>query len=139
MADTLPDSIELEIATPERMLVREQVTEVEVPGKDGYMGILPGHAPLLSQLGIGYLSYMAGGKKRYLSVHGGFVEVLPDHVRVLADLAERAEEIDVERARRAMQRAQEQVMNPALGVDPGAALEAMARAEARITAKEQQK
>ena len=139
MAETLPDSIELEIATPERMLVREQVTEVQVPGKDGYMGILPGHAPLLSQLGIGYLSYMAGGKKRYLSVHGGFVEVLPDHVRVLADLAERAEEIDVERARRAMQRAQEQVMNPALGVDPGAALEAMARAEARLTAKEQQK
>ena len=139
MAETLPDSIELEVATPERMLVREQVTEVQLPGKDGYMGILPGHAPLLSQLGIGYLSYMAGGKKRYLSVHGGFVEVLPDHVRVLAELAEKAEEIDVERARRAMQRAQEQMMNPALGVDPGAALEAMARAQARLTVTEQQK
>jgi F-type H+-transporting ATPase subunit epsilon len=139
MAETLPDSIELEVATPERMLVREQVTEVQLPGKDGYMGILPGHAPLLSQLGIGYLSYMAGGRKRYLSVHGGFVEVLPDHVRVLAELAEKAEEIDVERARRAMQRAQEQMMNPALGVDPGAALEAMARAQARLTVTEQQK
>jgi F-type H+-transporting ATPase subunit epsilon len=139
MAETLPDSIELEVATPERMLVREQVTEVQLPGKDGYMGILPGHAPLLSQLGIGYLSYMAGGRKRYLSVHGGFVEVLPDHVRVLAELAEKAEEIDVERARRAMQRAQEQMMNPALGVDPGAALEAMARAQARLTVIEQQK
>ncbi len=139
MAETLPDSIELEVVTPERMLVREQVTEVQLPGKDGYMGILPGHAPLLSQLGIGYLSYMAGGRKRYLSVHGGFVEVLPDHVRVLAELAEKAEEIDVERARRAMQRAQEQMMNPALGVDPGAALEAMARAQARLTVTEQQK
>ena len=139
MAETLPDSIELEVATPERMLVREQVTEVQLPGKDGYMGILPGHAPLLSQLGIGYLSYMAGGRKRYLSVHGGFVEVLPDHVRVLAELAEKAEEIDVERARRAMQRAQEQMMNPALGVDPGAALESMARAQARLTVIEQQK
>jgi F-type H+-transporting ATPase subunit epsilon len=139
MADTLPDSIELEVATPERMLVREQVTEVQLPGKDGYMGILPGHAPLLSQMGIGYLSYMAGGKKRYLSVHGGFVEVLSDHVRVLAELAERADEIDVERARRAMQRAQEEMMNPALGVDPGAALEAMARAQARLIVTEQQK
>jgi F-type H+-transporting ATPase subunit epsilon len=133
----MADSIELEVATPERLLVREQVEDVQVPGKEGYMGILPGHAPLLSQLGIGFLSYTIGGRKRYLSIHGGFVEVLPDHVRVLAELAERAEEIDVERARRALQRAQEQMFNPALGVDPAAALEAIARAQARITAAEQ--
>ena len=118
----MADSLELEIATPERQLVREQVTEVQIPGKEGYMGILPGHAPLLSLLGIGTLSYVVGGQRRYLSVHGGFLEVLEDHVRVLADLAERAEEIDVERARKALQRSQEESMNPALGVEPAAAL-----------------
>ena len=130
MADTLV----LEVATPERELVREQVSDVQVPGKNGYMGILPGHAPLLGLLGIGTLTYTVDGKKRHLSVHKGFVEVLDDHVRVLADIAERAEEIDLERARRALQKAQEAGINPALGVDPGAALEAMARAEARLEA-----
>jgi F-type H+-transporting ATPase subunit epsilon len=90
-------------------------------------------------LGIGMLTYVSisDGKKRYLSVHQGFVEVLEDHVRVLADVAERAEEIDVQRARAALQRAQEEGLNPALGVDPGAALAAMARAQARLEAAEQ--
>ena len=133
----MADGIELEVATPERQLVRERVSEVQIPGKNGYMGILPGHAPLVGLLGIGTLSYVVGGRKRSLSVHGGFVEVLQDHVRVLADLGERAEEIDVERAKRALQRAQEESINPALGVDPGAALAAMQRAQARIQAAEQ--
>ena len=134
----MPDSIELEIATPEREVVRETVGEVQIPARNGYMGVLPGHAPLLGLLGTGFLSYTAGGKTRYLSVHGGFLEVLPDRVRVLADLAERAEEIDIERARRDLQRAQEQVMNPALGVDPAVALEAVEVAQARIAAAERQ-
>jgi F-type H+-transporting ATPase subunit epsilon len=133
----MSDVLELEIATPERQLVREQVTEVQIPGKEGYMGILPGHAPLLSLLGIGSLSYVVGGQKRYLAIHGGFLEVLEDHVRVLADLAERAEEIDIERARNALQRSQEESMNPSLGVDPAAALAAMLRAQARLAAAEQ--
>ena len=133
----MADSLELEIATPERQLVHEQVTEVHAPGKEGYMGILPGHAPLLSLLGIGTLSYVVGGRRRYLSVHSGFLEVLDDHVRVLADLAERAEEIDIERARKALQRSREESMNPALGVDPAAALAAMLRAQARLEAAEQ--
>ena len=135
----MADTLELEVATPERELVREQVTDVQVPGKNGYMGILPGHAPLLGLLGIGTLTYVsvADGKKRYLSVHQGFLEVLEDHVRVLADVAERAEEIDVQRAQAALQRAQEEGLNPALGVDPGAALLAMARAQARLEAAEQ--
>ena len=128
----MADTLELEVATPERELVREQVSDVQLPGKRGYMGILPGHAPLLGLLGIGTLTYMVGGKKRHLSVHNGFVEVMDDHVRVLADVAERAEEIDLERARRALQKAQEAGVNPALGVDPAAALEAMARAAARL-------
>jgi F-type H+-transporting ATPase subunit epsilon len=135
----MADTLELEVATPERELVRELVREVQVPGKNGYMGILPGHSPLLGLLGIGTLTYVAvsDGRKRYLSVHGGFVEVLEDHVRVLADCAERAEEIDVQRARAALQRAQEEGFNPALGVDPGAALLAMARAQARLATAEQ--
>ena len=132
----MAETLELEVATPERQLVREEVTEVQLPGKDGYLGILPGHAPLLSQLGIGYLTYPAGGQKKYLSVHGGFVEVLEDHVRVLADVAERAEEIDVERARRAAKKATEEMINPNLGVDPAVALAALRRAETRIAVAE---
>jgi len=137
----MADNLELEVATPERELVRELVSEVQVPGKNGYMGILPGHAPLLGLLGIGTLAYVSvsDGKKRYLSTHGGFVEVLDDHVRVLADCAERAEEIDVQRAKAALQRAQEEGLNPALGVDPGSALLAMARAQARLATAEQHK
>ena len=139
MDDPMADTLSLEVATPERELVREQVNDVQVPGKDGYMGILPGHAPLLGLLGIGMLTYvsLSDGKKRYLSVHQGFLEVLEDHVRVLADVAERAEEIDVQRARAALQRAQEEGLNPALGVDPGSALLAMERAQARLEAAEQ--
>ena len=135
----MADTLSLEVATPERELVREPVSEVQVPGKSGYMGILPGHAPLMGILGIGMLTYVSvsDGKKRYLSVHQGFLEVLEDHVRVLADVAERAEEIDVQRARAALQRAQEEGLNPALGVDPGAALLAMARAQARLEAAAQ--
>ena len=132
----MADTLSLEVATPERSLVREQVSDLQVPGKEGYMGILPGHAPLLGMLGIGVLTYVWEGKKRYLSIHQGFLEVLEDHVRVLADVAERAEEIDVQRARSALQRAQEEGLNPALGVDPGAALLAMARAKTRLEAAE---
>ena len=130
----MADTLQLEVATPERALVRELVTDLQVPGKNGYMGILPGHAPLLGLLGIGMMTYVADGRKRYLSVHQGFLEVLEDHVRVLADVAERAEEIDVQRAKAAFERARQEGMNPALGVDPAAALFAMARAQARLEA-----
>src|SRR4051794_5523191 len=130
----MADTLELEVATPEHELVREQVSEVQLPGKEGYLGVLPGHAPLLGLLGIGTLTYVVGGSKRYLSIHEGFLEILEDHVRVLADLAERAEEIDIERARAALQRSQQEAMNPALGVEPAAALTAIMRAEARLAA-----
>ena len=132
----MPDLMELEVATPERALVREQVESVQVPAMGGYVGILPGHAPLVGRLGTGFLSYAAGGRKRYVSLSGGFLEVLPDQIRILADVAERAEDIDVERARNALKRAQEQIMNPALGVDPAAALAAQERALARLAAAE---
>jgi len=84
-------ALDLLLVTPERELVHEQVDEVQVPGKDGYLGILPGHAALLGELGNGVLSYRADGHQRQLTVRGGFLEVLDDNVRVLADAAERVE------------------------------------------------
>src|SRR4030095_15040178 len=116
--------MELEIATPERQLVREEVTEVQIPGKNGYMGILPGHAPLLSELGTGILTYVTGGRTKSISLQGGFVEVQPENVRVLANIAQRAEEIDAQKAASDLQRAELEVINPALGADPAVALEA---------------
>jgi F-type H+-transporting ATPase subunit epsilon len=110
---------------------------VQVPAANGYLGILPGHAPLLAELGTGFLNYEAGGKRWYLAVHCGYLEILADRVRVLATAAECAEEIDVERARVAMKRAQEEVFNASLGVDPAFALGAMARAQARLDAAAQ--
>jgi F-type H+-transporting ATPase subunit epsilon len=98
----MSDALELEVVTPDREVVRESVAEVQVPGREGYLGILPGHTPLLSALGIGALSYQKGGQRVYVAVLGGFVEVLADHVTVLADGAERAEEIDVTKARAAL-------------------------------------
>jgi F-type H+-transporting ATPase subunit epsilon len=133
----MADVLLLEIATPERELAREEVTEAQLPGKNGYMGILPGHAALLGQLGTGVLSYVAGGRKRSMCVQGGFVEVSGDHVRVLANVAERCEDIDAEKARTDLARASQDVINPALGVDPAVALEALAWAQARVDAASQ--
>jgi len=133
MADTLA----LEVVTPERLLVREDVSAVQAPAANGYVGILPGHAPLLAELGTGFLNFEAGGKRWYLAVHNGYLEVLNDRVRVLANAAERAEEIDVERARAAMKRAEEQMINASLGVDPAVALAAIQRAQARLEAAAQ--
>ncbi len=104
--DTLPTEIHLEIVTPERQVVHDSVTSVSVPGKEGELGILPGHAPLLSLLKVGELSYVHGTLKHYLAINWGFVEVLPDRVIILAQTAERAEEIDVDRAKKAKQRAE---------------------------------
>jgi F-type H+-transporting ATPase subunit epsilon len=133
----MADLIELEVATPDRELVRERVADVQVPGKDGYLGILPGHAPLLGLLGAGALSYGVGGHRRFIAIHGGFLEVLPEHVRVLANQAERAEDIDLNQARAALAQAQEQVAATASGSDPEAALDNLALAQARVTAAEQ--
>lgn len=136
----MADTFELEIATPERSILKEKATEAQIPGKDGYMGILPDHAPLLSQLGIGTLSYRNGsGPAQSFAIHGGYVEVLDNHVRVLADLAEPGWEIDVARARAALERARQALdksgeINPAEGSDPASALAATMRAEARLEA-----
>jgi F-type H+-transporting ATPase subunit epsilon len=121
----------LEIATPERLLLSDKVSEVEIPGKDGYLGVLPGHAPLISELASGVLRYVSGGKTVYLSVLGGFVEILDDHVRVLADSAVRKEEIDIGKAREDLRKAQELMNNPS-DIDPSQALENAQKAQALI-------
>ena len=131
----MADTFEIEIATPERQLVHERALSAQIPGKEGYLGILPGHAALLGQLGIGVLSFKAEGGRQYtLAVHGGYVEVLDNHVRVLADIAESATDIDVPRAQRAHERSQRELINPSEGSDPASALASVLRAEARIAA-----
>jgi F-type H+-transporting ATPase subunit epsilon len=101
----LPTHIDLQIVTPDRMLVQEQVEEVEIPGVDGYFGVLPGHTPLLAALSVGELWYRKGQDRTYLAIAYGFAEVLPDRVTILAQLAERAEDIDTGRAESARTRA----------------------------------
>ena len=105
MATTLT----LEIVTPDRALVSEQVDEVELPGAEGYFGVLPGHTPLLTSLKVGEMWYRIGQETRYLALAFGFAEVLPDRVTVLAQIAERAQDIDVPRAEAAKKRAEERV------------------------------
>jgi F-type H+-transporting ATPase subunit epsilon len=109
------EALELQIVTPERHVLQETVDSVEVPGKEGYMGILPGHAPLITELGIGILSYRKGSAMRVLTVINGYAEVLPHRVIVLAEVAERAEEIDVERTQRARERAQAELSEASAG------------------------
>ena len=105
----LPTKLTLEIVTPDRALLREEVDEVVVPGSEGEFGVLPGHTPLLSMLKIGELWYRQGQEKHFLAVAFGFVEVLPHQVTVLAQVGERAQEIDIARAERAKQRAEQRL------------------------------
>jgi F-type H+-transporting ATPase subunit epsilon len=130
----MAETFELELATPERLMLREEVTELQIPARNGFIGVLPKHAPLLSELATGFVVYVAGGRRHYMALNGGFVEVLPDKVRVLADTAEKAEEIDVKRAEAAMRRAQDRLAHPSRGIDIARALSALERAQARIEA-----
>ena len=113
----LPTHIDLQIVTPDRLIVQEQVDEVEIPGSEGYFGVLPGHTPLLASLAVGELWYRKGQEKLYLSLAFGFAEVLPDRVTILARLAERAEDIDVERAEEARRRAEQRLSQSASDFD----------------------
>lgn len=117
----MADRINLEIITPERKVLSVLVEEVTLPGIDGEFGVLPDHTPLISQLRTGVLTYREGGReggeKRSVHVSGGFVEVLPDRVSVLSDVAERPEEIDLERARRARERAERRLATNGEDVD----------------------
>jgi F-type H+-transporting ATPase subunit epsilon len=113
----LPTHLTLEVVTPDRPVVQEQVDHVEIPGAEGYFGVLPGHTPLLAMLKVGELWYRKSGEKFHLSIAFGFAEVLPDRVTILAQLAERPEEIDVARAEAARRRAQERIAKPSRDID----------------------
>ena len=130
----MADTFQLEIATPERSFANKQVNEAELPGKNGYLGILPGHAPLLSALGAGVLSFSSGGNRQVFAIDGGFVEVFDNHVRVLADHAERASEIQVESARRELEEANNKLRQVHDSEESDAALRAAQKAQARLDA-----
>lgn len=113
----LPEHIHLEVVTPARQVLSEKVEAIQLPGQDGYLGILPGHAPLLTALGIGELSYLKGSQTRFITIMEGYAEVLPERVIVLAEISERAEEIDVNRAKRAAERAQKELSGGSMETD----------------------
>ena len=127
----LPTSIELQIVTPDKMLVKEQVDEVEIPGSEGYFGVLPGHTPMLASLAVGEMWYRQGQEKTYLSLAFGFAEVLPDRVTILAQLAERAEDIDIARAEEAKRRAEARIVQ-AKDIDYERARTALVKSLARL-------
>jgi F-type H+-transporting ATPase subunit epsilon len=113
----LPTHLELQIVTPDRLILQDHVDEVEIPGSEGYFGVLPGHTPLLASLAVGELWYRKGQEKTYLSIAFGFAEVLPDRVTILARLAERVDEIDLERAEAARKRAEQRLAQPKSDID----------------------
>ena len=127
----MAETIELEIVTPEKLVVKVSAEEVQIPGKGGYLGVLPGHAPLITELAVGEISYRRGDDTSHISVAWGFAEVLPDKVTILAETAERAEEIDVARAQAARDRAEER-LNAGGEIDYNRALVALRRAESRL-------
>ena len=102
----MAETIQLEIVTPERLVVNEAVEYIEIPGKTGYLGVLPGHAPLISELAAGELSYRNGNQTKRVAVAWGFAEVLPEKVTILAETAEKAEDIDTARAEAARKKAE---------------------------------
>jgi len=113
----LPTKLTLEIVTPERSLVSQLVDEVQLPGSEGYFGVLPGHTPLLTTLQVGELWYRIGQEQQHLAVAFGFAEVLPERVTVLAQIAEKPEDIDVPRAEAARKRAEERLARPPIDMD----------------------
>jgi F-type H+-transporting ATPase subunit epsilon len=128
----LPTHIELQIVTPERLIVSEQVDEIQVPGAEGYFGVLPGHTPFLAALAVGEMWYRKGQEKTFLSIAGGFAEVLPDRVTLLATLAERAEDIDISRAEAAKQRAEQRLAQPVADIDYERARVALQKSLSRL-------
>lgn len=132
----MADVLQLEIVTPERLVEKDTVEEVQIPGKNGYLGILPLHAPLITELGVGEIIYKVSGLTRHIAVAWGFAEVLPDKVTILAETAERAEDIDTERARKAKERAEERLRSASGEVDYQRALTALDRANARLDVAE---
>jgi len=132
IVDLMADTFQLEIVTPEKLVVNEPVEELQMPGADGYLGILPGHAPLITELAVGELSYRTGAVIHRTVVCWGFAEVLPEKVTILAETCERPSEIDVGRAQEAKTRAEERLKSGNPDVDYERAEEALQRADARL-------
>jgi F-type H+-transporting ATPase subunit epsilon len=130
----IPAHLQLQIVSADRSLVAEQVDEVEIPGADGYFGVLPGHTPLLALLGMGELWYRQGEEKHYLALAFGFAEVQPDRVTILAQIAEKADEIDTGRAEAAKKRAEERLGKPTMDMDFERARIALLKSLARLQA-----
>ena len=134
----MTDTFQLEIVTPEKLVVKDQAEAMQIPGKNGYLGILPGHAPLISELSVGQISYRSGSETHYLCVAWGFAEVLPDKVTILAETAERGEDVDCDRAQKAKERAEKRLTSGDPEVDVPRAQKALARANARLEAAEKE-
>src|SRR5260370_31729873 len=130
----MAEVFQLEIVTPEKRVVDTAATEAQIPGKNGYLGVLPGHAPLITELAVGEITFRSDSGEQRLAVASGFAEVLPDKVTVLAEAAERPEEINVERARKAKERAQQWLAGAQTAVEGERALDALDRAEVRLRA-----
>ena len=128
----MADSFQLEIVTPDKLVVKDVAEEMQIPGKNGYLGILPGHAPLITELAVGQISYRNGGETHYLCVAWGFAEVLPDKVTILAETAERGEDVDCERAQKAKERAEKRLASNDPQVDVPRAQNSLARANTRL-------
>jgi F-type H+-transporting ATPase subunit epsilon len=128
----MADTFQFEIVTPEKLVVRDVAEEMQIPGKNGYLGILPGHAPLITELGVGEISYRVHGYTHRLAVAWGFAEVLPDKVTILAETAERAEEINVKRAEDAKRRAEQRLTSGNAEIDFQRAQIALERADTRL-------
>ena len=132
----MADTFQLEIVTPEKMVVKDVAEEMQIPGKNGYLGILPGHAPLITEMAVGEITYRNNGNTHRLAVAWGFAEVLSDKVTILAETAERPEEIDARRAQEAKQRAEEYLKSGNPDVDYSRAQVALQRAETRLQVAE---
>jgi F-type H+-transporting ATPase subunit epsilon len=128
----LPQKLQLQIVSGERSLVNEQVDEVEIPGSEGYFGVLPGHTPMLAMLGVGELWYRQGTEKHYVSIAEGFAEVQPERVTILAQIAESAEQIDIARAEAAKRRAEERLARPIMDIDSDRARIALLKSLMRL-------
>ena len=128
----MSDTFQLEIVTPEKKVVDTAAEEVQIPAKNGYLGVLPGHAPLVTELSVGEIIYCENASELRLAVAWGFAEVLPDKVTILAESAERPSEIDVDRARKAKERAEQRLASGDATVDVDRALDALHRAETRL-------
>jgi len=134
----MAETIELEIVTPERLVVKDRAESVQIPGRGGYLGILPGHAPLISELAVGEITYKHGSATTRLSVAWGFAEVLPEKVTILAETAELAADIDVPRAEASLARAQQHIKEAEDSTAYEEAAAALARAETRLAVAKHQ-